>query len=202
MIENKGQPELVEVICSSLSCWRNNIPYPYLISAPTVHLSAAITDQHTLGWHRILYGIWSTKWLPIQQQHFSTLGSKKSALLWMTKVQKRIWMIMYALWDHRNKVLHDIHQSVHPNELTAINGEIVQEMQLGYTNLPHSQRYLFHGTTQDKLRWNVSMKIQWLVSVRGSRNHFYELHQLPLPTRQMIVTRVLQRWGRRSNVRL
>jgi hypothetical protein len=202
MLDSKGQPELVEVICSSLSCWRNNIPYPYFTNNPMGKLQAAIIDQHRLGWHRILYGIWSTQWIPIQQQHLLAIGSKKSAFLWMTKIQKRIWEVMYALWEHRNQVLHEIHHSVHPHELTAINGEIIQEMILGPAHLPASERYLFHVPTTSKLNWTIAMKIQWLVSVRRSRNHYYLISDTPLPLRHQAVTGVLTRWSKRNNVRL
>ena len=73
------------------------------------------------------------------------------------------------MWDHRNKIFHDINHSIYPHESVAIDGEIIQEMQFGIANLLMSQYYLFHGLAQEKLRWNISMKIQCLTSVRHSK---------------------------------
>ena len=199
MLNSKGHPELCSVLCSSLTSWRNNTPFDIHISDI---MRTTTIDQHQLGWERLFYGIWSNGWVAVQSQHLQEIGSRKSALLWLSKVQSKIWMMTFALWEHRNTVLHNVNDSVYPQELTAINGEIIQEMHLGAIHLPNSQRYLFHGTIQEKLRWNISMKVQWLLSARGSRNHFYALRQIPLPMRQPMVTRVLQRWGKRSTVKL
>ena len=192
----------MEVVCLSLSSWLKEEPYPIDADRYNEVLKLAIHDQLSLGWERVLYGIWSNFWVSSQQQHFQALGSKKSALIWFATVQQRLWLLAFAMRDHRNKTLHDNNHSIYPHELEAIDDEITQEMQLGIWNLPISQRYLFHGTAGEKLRWNVSMKIQWITSVRHSRNHFYPLNGLQLPVRQESVTRVLTRWHRKGNVRV
>ena len=148
MLQSKGKPSLVEVVCLSLSSWRNDVPYPIDADWYDGALKMAIHDQLSLGWERVLYGIWSNFWVSSQQQLFQSLGSKKSALIWFATVQQRLWLLAFAMWDHRNKILHDNNHSIYPHELEAIDGEIIQEMQMGIRNLPISQRYLFHGTNR------------------------------------------------------
>ena len=178
------------------------MPHDYQEKGWSTDLMDAINDQLRLGWDRILYGVWSASWETIQQQHFENIGSKKSATVWFSLLQQKLWMITFHLWEHRNTVLHTTLHSIHPSEIVAINDEITQEVQVGLAGLPTTQRYLFHGTSQSKLSWTVSMKIQWLNSIRSSRNHFYQQANLPLPERNETVNRVLHRWERQSNVKL
>ena len=202
MINSRGHPHLVEVLCSSITSWRNNTPYAVIPRHYDARVLEAINDQHILGWGRLFYGIWSTFWISLQQEHFQSLGSMKSAEIWIATVQHKLWLLAFNMWDHRNKVLHNTRHSIFPHEMVAIDSEIMQEMQLGNANLPQSQRYLFQGTAQEKLRWTISMKIQWLISTRRSRNCFYPLRSLPLPIRHDTVSRVIERWHRKGNVRL
>ena len=202
MLNSRGHPHMVEVLCLSLTSWRNNTPYAVIQSHYEEQLQKAINDQHILGWGQLFYGIWSTFWIRLQQQHFQSLGSKKSAETWIATVQQKLWLLAFNMWDHRNKVLHNTRHSIFPHEMAAIDSEITQEMQVGSDNLPQSQRYLFLGTAQEKLRWNISMKIQWLISIRRSRNWFYPLRSLPLPIRSDTVNKVIERWHRKGNVRL
>ena len=166
------------------------------------NLRTVLNDQHTLGWERLFYGIWSHQWIWLQQQHLSQLGSKKLAVLWFAKIQHRLWNIVFDLWDQRNHVLHVDNNSIHLHELTAINGEIIQAMLIKDADLPISQRYLFHGMAQSKLQWTISMKIQWLISVQRAKIHFYPLRDIPLPVWHDTVTLVLKRWCRKGNVEL
>ena len=64
-------------------------------------------DQHTLRWGRLFYGIWSKFWIQLQQQHLQSLGSKKSAEIWLATLQQKLWLLAFDMWDHHNKVLHD-----------------------------------------------------------------------------------------------
>ena len=200
MLSSKGHPDLVTIFCASLIAWRNNIPFDHIQYGNTIRNAA--NDQHRLGWERLFYGIWSHQWVSIQQQHLLQLGSRKSAIIWFAKIQYKLWTIIFDLWDQRNHILHVTNHSIHPHELTAVHGEIIQAMQTPVANLPRSQRYLFQESVQVKLQWNISMKIQWLISVRRSQQHFYPLSNLQLPVWQETVTQVIQRWSRKGNVRL
>ena len=79
MIKSKGQVTMSNIICSSLTAWRNNMPHDYQENGWSTDLMDATNDQLRLGWDRILYGVWSASWETIQQQHFENIGSKKSA---------------------------------------------------------------------------------------------------------------------------
>ena len=200
MLGSKGHPDFVQIFCSSLTAWRTNIPVDRCQYGQNIRL--AFNDQHRLGWERIFYGIWSQQWISIQQQHLLQIGSRKSAILWLATVQHKLWIILFDLWDQRNHVLHVINQSLHPHELTAIHEEITQAMQTPLHIIPQSQRYLFHDSVEAKLRWSISMKIQWLISVRRSQRHFYPLLHTPLPVWAETVTQIIHRWQRKGNVRL
>ena len=203
MINSNGHPLMSAILCSSLTAWQNNVPFkPYNTDESAILATTAINDQHTIGWHRLLYGIWSHSWLQVQQQHFTAIGSKKSAVIWFSTLQQKLWMITFSLWEHRNKDLHTEHHSVHPQEMVAINSDIIQETHTGINNLPNTQRYLFHGSVQEKLQWTVSMKLQWLSHVQRSRDRFYTQANLLLPARNETVTRVIHCWASWGNIKL
>lgn len=122
-------------------------------------------------------------------------------LLWFAKVQRKLWLIAWHMWEHRNNVHHDVHHSIHPCESVAIIGEIIKESQTGLANLNQSLSHLFNGTVQSRLIWTIEMKIQWLISVRRARTQYNESLEMDPPDFDPTVTAVLRRWEKKGRNR-
>lgn len=205
MIDSRGDPNIATVIRSSLHSWRHRQPYPPAPSTSSAELLHAYQDQSQLGWYQLFLGVWSKSWVYAQQAYFIQINSQKSALLWMAKLQRKIWMIAWSMWEHRNDTHHNTHNSYHPHEVVAIGGEVIREWQEGLSHLPQSLRHLFNGNVHTVLAWTTEMKLQWLLSVRKARHHYYPLLGLE-PTAseptasEPTVTAVLKRYVSKGRI--
>ena len=110
--ENLCEPEMKEVICLSLQAWHNGTPLPPVYTN-NPQLLSAIRQQDSLTWYSFLCGFYSRNWRAVQRDHLLHIRSSKSSLLWMSKLQRRIWEIPWKLWEHRNNQLHNDGSSIH-----------------------------------------------------------------------------------------
>ena len=93
MKDNDAEPHMTEIICTSLRAWRNgtNLPFP-MTDVPQIVIEAMV-EQDGIGWYNFTNGFISKKWRLIQIAYFRDLRSLKSAELWISRFQKRIWLI-------------------------------------------------------------------------------------------------------------
>ena len=101
MTDNQADPTMQDYIIASLKGWRNGNPTPHAQRQQT-SIREASEDQNLIGWHNLISGFISKQWRLIQQTHLKEIGSMKSPILWISRFQRRIWEIPWALWQHRN----------------------------------------------------------------------------------------------------
>jgi hypothetical protein len=136
-------PAITKAILSSLNVWRDNLPPPS--SHPKPAIQAALREQAILGWRAFLEGLPSSKWTIAQQQYADLHGSRKrssfSPGLWASKLIRWVWEIPWALWQHRNELLHasDVDRTMHD-----IDRRIRAELDAGPIGLDRSAALLFH----------------------------------------------------------
>jgi hypothetical protein len=171
MVDNDCEPHMTQIICSSLKAWRNGLQLPYPSTDVPNIVRAAMVEQDNIGWYNFITGFISSKWRVIQQAHLKELGSMKSAILWISRFQKRIWEIPWVLWQHRNEFLHNDGATLHFQETAAINRSIREEYDIGGNNLPATHQHLFHDNVDELLRKNITTKQIWLMSVWSARDH-------------------------------
>jgi hypothetical protein len=119
-------------------------------------------------------GYWSHRWRQCQHDYLLQLRSQKSSLLWISQVQRRIWLIAWGMWEHRNTKLHNEGETIHPHEMEALDQEINLEWDTGLDQLPPQYNHLFAGTKADRLSNNVTQKLMWLTSIWTARDN--EIH--------------------------
>ena len=166
-------PELITAIQENLNSWRemNNSNY----TPSNTQLRSAINNQRHLGWRNLVDGFWDTSWRKIQEQHMRDINSQKSALLWLCKVQRRIWKIAWAMWEDRNEQLHS-NSSIHPEDKRNINKEIIYEWKMGQDKLSSHYSGLFQGTLERKLKSSSANKRNWLFNVWSAREKVDEAY--------------------------
>ncbi len=118
----------------------------------------------------------------------------------MAKLQRKIWLIAWSMWEQRNEIHHNIHNSYHPHEVVAIGGEVIREFQDGLSHLPESLKHLFQGNIHSYLAWTTEMKLQWLISVRKARAYHYDILGLDRPIPDPTVTVVLRRYESKERI--
>ena len=116
MKENDGEPNMITAIISNLQARRAEAPYPFHNFASRT-LQKAIRHQDQIGWFNFIEGFLSRKWRELLETHFEQINSKKSPLLWMSRLQQKLWGIMKAMWKDRNDTLHGDGNAVHRHEM-------------------------------------------------------------------------------------
>ena len=172
MEENDGDPDLITAIIENVKAWRDEIPYPvHNFSNRT--LRKAIRQQDRIGWQNFLEGFLTQNWRKVQTMYLKQIKSHKSSLLWMSRLQQKMWGILKAMWKDRNDTLHRDGNAVHRHEIRAIDAEILSEWQTGIDILPR-QRYehLFRGERQHRLNDNIHQKMMWLCSIWSARERY------------------------------
>ena len=132
-----------QAICLSLKAWHNGSPLPPIQSDNPLLISV-ITQQDSLSWFSFLCGYLATGWRQVQHDYLLSLQSKKSSILWMTKMQQRIWIIPWSLWEHRNNHLHNDGSSIHCTYHQSVISEIIREWNIGSCTLAQRYHHLFH----------------------------------------------------------
>jgi hypothetical protein len=198
MTTNHGHPELVELIIMGMSKWHSQefIPLEFNILEPT--LQRAYSQQRRLGWASFIEGYWSKEWRKCQSEYLQRLKSQKSSLLWISRVQRKIWMIAWEMWEHRNTKLHNDGTTIHIYETDALNHEINQEWTTGIDQLPPKYAHLFTGTKEDRLNENIHQKLMWLTSIWTARDN--EIHIGQMRRRHPSIVTIYDRWKKQHNI--
>lgn len=55
----------------------------------------------------MLEGWASFEWSIAQQEYYKLIGSLKSGKRWMIALIKKLWLIAWDMWEHRNGILHE-----------------------------------------------------------------------------------------------
>jgi hypothetical protein len=169
MLVQQGHPELVSIVCTNLINWqlmRQITPIPP--SEDTLHL--AYTQQQRIGWLNFIQGFVSRQWRNCQAEYFTQIKSRKSAVLWMSRVQQRIWSIVWDMWKHRNELLHGAGDRIHITSLQDIDADIRSEWERGLDTLPLPYASLFSGSINRSLKLSFQDKQQWLTSVWSAQD--------------------------------
>lgn len=195
MKDNYGEPNMIDIIRDSLLEWRNS-SRGYLNVPNNALLRTAVRRQQNIGWRSFIEGFWTREWRECQHAHLANIRSKRSSLLWITKVQRRIWEIAWKMWMHRNGALHNEGTTINRYEMRALDMEIREEMTLGMDGLDRKYSFLFQGSLDSKLEETMTQKRMWIMNVWAARDnteHEYEGRQ-----RDEDIMNIYNRWKRRS----
>lgn len=194
METNEGNLDLIQALIDNLNAWRNRTPFPDHAFDDNL-VNQALLRQDEIGWRGALDGFLSNKWREAQHQYLHSIKSRRKSLYWMSRVQRLIWELVFAMWNHRNNHLHGDNDKLHQVELRALDQETQNEWNAGLNGL-NRRDYgnLFKGSLQQRLDANINDKRMWLATVWMAR----EAHQEG--TRRNINRASLDfcvRWGRR-----
>ena len=169
MIASEIQPDMAQSIKDNLLAWKYGFEAPQEYPTNQI-LTQAIRAQHRIGWQQFLEGFWSVHWQECQTAHLQEIKSQKSAALWMSKTQRKIWMIAWELWQDRNNCLHNKNKSTHPTVQNAMKSEITAQWAEGLSTLPARYSHLFQGTLEAKLKTDSYHQRIWLHTVWAARH--------------------------------
>ena len=111
------------------------------------------------------------EWRLHQAEHMKAIRMRRCPLLWMARLQRKIWEIAWTMWEHRNNTLHNDGTTFHQHEMRAVDSAIVTEWTNGLDGLPPQHySFLFTGSLQLRLSENIHQKQMWLCTVWSARD--------------------------------
>ena len=170
MLDKGGDPDLTNLIYSSLRSWRDSTPLPSFFTSD-ITLSQAILKQDAIGWKSFVDGFLVKEWRIIQHRFMKSKRDPRSSILWMIRLQKRIWEIPWLLWEHRNNILHGETNSDHIQNKRDTDLAIIKEWNIGTQNLSRQFHTLFRGEINERLQDSPEYKRLWLMSVWSARSY-------------------------------
>ena len=196
MHNNQGHTEMTNAICDKLNAWRYNQPSP-IITTSNRKLREGLRKQDRLGWQNFIQGFIPKEFKACQQQHLINIGSQKSDSLWIARMQNKIWLIAWDLWQHRNDILHGDGSRIHSRDYRATNNQVIAEWTTGPESLSTTLHgHLFRGSLRQRLSSSISEKRQWLTSVWAARDND---NSASAYLRDATADRFYERWKKRYN---
>ena len=169
MHKEKVSPDISYIVPAIILNWSDQ---------QTIHIqpgrnlaSQAFRQQSLIGWKNFVEDVWFKNFLIIQDSYFSKQSIQKSASLLLSKVQRRIWHIAWAVWTEKNTFLHQAWHSIHPQDEAHLNKEIACEHRKGLEHLPREYQSVFNIPLQKIVTHGV-----WI-----ARETIYPAY-LPLPS--------------------
>jgi hypothetical protein len=92
-----------------------NTKSPFVVAATS---GSYIESQTHIGWNHLLLGCLSKLWIPLQQEYYESLGTKKSGCTWAVGLITQAWQLAWSHWEHRN---HINNSTIHPDKRQQIN---------------------------------------------------------------------------------
>ncbi len=147
------QPGICDAICAHLSAWRVGAQSPSSHHSQFLGLPAAIDAQSEIGWQALLEGCLAIEWAAVQQSYYIWISSRRTGRRWILLLIWKLWDTAWDLWEHRNGIVHRIHQ---------VQTNIWHQLSLGPGRLAASDLPHFRAGPPE-------MQVAWLGNVLSAR---------------------------------
>jgi hypothetical protein len=140
-----SDPEIISQLLEGLHTWRSLSEFTN---------KPMIWDQTQIGWRGILEGTLGTHWME-QQQYYSTTARTHSmkASKWAHLTVRKLWIIAWEMWKHRNAEAHNNDQEEIKEKLKE---QITQEFELGHQGYADLERW-FSRQELDQVSQGISI---------------------------------------------
>jgi hypothetical protein len=129
-------------------------------------LQTAIEVQDAMGWDAAFEGRWANNWVDIQNRHFKNNQLRRTGLRWLTAVIRKLWLIAWDLWEHRNGVQDEVRMAARRLRNKAT---LQEEYGLGVVGLAGYDQCLFNKSLADRLKDHLSRQEAWIRRVQAAR---------------------------------
>ena len=162
---------MAPAICNYLQAWKEDEdPEPWDDISP--ELRAALEAQNTIGWGPVLEGLISSQWKTLVAEHFTAIGSKRSANRWATTFATRCSYIIRSMWKARNTATYKESTALDPrDDLTqnGLNEAFVDHYNRGQELLTARYSHMFRIELEKLLTTTPDYKREWLSNVVEAR---------------------------------
>ena len=135
----------------------------------------SIKFQLNIGWFGTLSGLLHPSLISLQQQHYSTITSRRTGSAWGRRLILQMWQYIFDLWVLRNNTLHDNPVQISQGE-DHLNFAIKVEYYTGPIGLPKHFKDFFTVPLATLLLKPLIQRKQWFRLIRKAR----EIKKLPI----------------------
>jgi len=167
LIQSKTAPDIQQCLLATLT--HPSHRHFYTNAPPLCHSAARTQDR--IGFFGFMVGRLASQWIGIQELHYASIGSTRSATLWMTRLCRQILLITHALWLSRN---HQVNLLLRQRDLSATIASIRDQFRQGTTNLlPIDHFYVMPGPQGFSLQQVLDLPLDdqqlWLHAISNAR---------------------------------
>ena len=163
-------PEIVRALVEVLRNYNRNHDFEtYTSSLPPRHVPQCLESQIRIGWTGFLEGLLSREWSIQQSSYYLTQGSRQSGDRWAVELSKRLWKMVFAMWDHRNQALFETDQVEAMNGLAPLKAAISRELEIGTRGLDPSFQPYFTITSETFSKMSPLSLRRWFALIHQAR---------------------------------
>ena len=132
--------QLSDAILIRLNEWRFGTAFSKVIGPR--RLKDIIADQDAIGWENFLFGRITVDMAAYQQVHYTRIRKKNTGDAWLSKLINQLWLVMFKMWDHRNKINNTTVTKKQIEDLKQPRFTVRQEFSLGKKGIGHLDHHL------------------------------------------------------------
>ena len=83
-----------------------------------------------------------------QQVHLSKTGRQGTGTVWLSKLINQLWLVMWRMWDHRNKINKGTRTAQDQSDVDKLHLEVRREFNLGKQGLLPTDYHLVEDRSQ------------------------------------------------------
>jgi len=166
MTATKTHPQLRQEIITGLRKWHDNQP-PDIRSPGQTEAALA---QDKIGWGMALEGCVASHWHLEQDKFWKACKSRRSSKHWTTALLTRLMTMVWDMWQHRNKALHESEENKQAIVEDGINQQIRQVYAQRRNQLARQMQPLMKRSLPQLLRLPAPYKRQWMATMVAIRN--------------------------------
>jgi hypothetical protein len=172
MTAHHTSPEIEWFIYTYLKTIRSpirGVPSVRIWSSHPALLRRAIASQAIIGPQGLLEGLLSKEWRQLQQLHFQSQGSRKSAHLWASRLVQQLIALGRYMWEDRNRIFHSEDNLQYSSRKREVDISIREQYSMGTRDLPPTIRRMLTEPLPDVLRRPLESREHWLRLVSRER---------------------------------
>ncbi len=120
-------------------------------------------QQNDIGWQTFIEGWTAMEWESAQQDYYNFIMSRRTGKHWMTALSRKLWLVAWDLWEHRNGILHAQTNTISDKKLQAVNRKVTVLFSKYQQILTATiEKYLFSVPLQQLLMKDFHYKEEWI----------------------------------------
>ena len=140
MRDNRTAPQLQDAIYAVLRRFYHDDYDTYVPHDMIGTVRDCVEAQAKIGWVGFLEGLLTPKWATVQDTYLKHVGLQRTGRRWAVNLSKKLWTVVFAMWDHRNSILFANGKVEELSGMDKLKKAIVREREIGLGEMDESLR--------------------------------------------------------------